>query len=240
MPESAPARPHAAPDALLTFTADIFARCGMSNGDAVLLAGTLVESDLRGVHSHGVLRVPEYVRKLTADGVDPRGRPTVGREAGPAWWSTAATAWDRSAPGSPWAAGIARAPRRESPPSPCAGATTVGRWPTTPCWRSRADMIGLATTNALPTMAPWGGAERLLGINPLGVAIPAGDERPIVYDAAFSGTAHGKDPYPPAARGGAPGGWALDAEGRPTTDPAPALDGLLSPSAATRGPPWRC
>src|SRR6185312_6419228 len=54
------------------------------------------------------------------------------------------------------------------------------------------DMIGLATTNALPTMAPWGGAQRLLGINPLGVGIPAGEELPIVYDAAFSGSAHGK------------------------------------------------
>jgi hypothetical protein len=54
------------------------------------------------------------------------------------------------------------------------------------------DMIGLATTDALPTMAPWGGAERLLGINPLAVAIPAGEEPPVVYDAAFSGSSHGK------------------------------------------------
>ena len=41
-------------------------------------------------------------------------------------------------------------------------------------------------------MAPWGGLDRILGINPLGVAIPAGEEPPIVYDAAFAGSSHGK------------------------------------------------
>src|SRR6185312_5732926 len=97
------------------------------------------------------------------------------------------------------------------------------------------DMIGIVTTNALPTMAPWGGAERLLGINPLGVAIPAGAEEPIVYDAAFSGSAHGKIrvyqqkglPIPPD--------WALDTEGNPTTDPAAAMGGLLLPIGAFKG-----
>src|SRR5688500_16212661 len=91
------------------------------------------------------------------------------------------------------------------------------------------DMIGLATTNALPTMAPWGGAERLLGINPLGIAIPAGEELPIVYDAAFSATAHGKVRVYQQKGLTLPEGWALDREGRPTTDPALAIGGLLMP-----------
>jgi LDH2 family malate/lactate/ureidoglycolate dehydrogenase len=45
------------------------------------------------------------------------------------------------------------------------------------------DMIGLATTNALPTMAPWGGRDKIVGINPLAVAIPAGEQHPIIFDA---------------------------------------------------------
>jgi ureidoglycolate dehydrogenase (NAD+) len=97
------------------------------------------------------------------------------------------------------------------------------------------DMIGMVTTNALPTMAPWGGAERLLGINPLGLGVPAGEEWPIVYDAAFSASAHGKirvykqrgHPLPP--------GWALDIAGVPTTDPATAIDGLLRPIGEFKG-----
>ena len=50
------------------------------------------------------------------------------------------------------------------------------------------DTIGIATTNALPTMAPWGGAERILGINPIAMSVPAGKMDPIVYAAAFSGS----------------------------------------------------
>jgi ureidoglycolate dehydrogenase (NAD+) len=97
------------------------------------------------------------------------------------------------------------------------------------------DMIGLVTTNALPTMAPWGGAERLLGINPLGIGIPAGAEPPIVYDAAFSGSAHGKLRVYQQKGLTLPPGWALDRDGRPTVDPAAALDGLLMPIGGFKG-----
>ena len=72
-----------APADLLAVTTAIFAACGMSPADAALLAETLVHSDRRGVHSHGVIRIPDYVKKLTADGVDPRGVPAiVSRRAG--------------------------------------------------------------------------------------------------------------------------------------------------------------
>ena len=67
-------------DALRSVVCALFAGCGMSNADAALLAESLVHSDLRGVHSHGVLRVPDYVKKLTTEGVDPRGRPRVASE----------------------------------------------------------------------------------------------------------------------------------------------------------------
>ncbi|MEI8188808.1 MAG: Ldh family oxidoreductase, partial [candidate division NC10 bacterium] len=61
---------------------DIFAACGMCGADAALLAETLVVADFRGVHSHGVLRVPDYVGKLLDDGVNPRGRPEIVSETG--------------------------------------------------------------------------------------------------------------------------------------------------------------
>jgi hypothetical protein len=64
-------------DVLLEFVADIFVHCGMRPGDASLLAGTLAAADVRGVHSHGTIRVPEYVRKLSKGGVDPKGKPRV-------------------------------------------------------------------------------------------------------------------------------------------------------------------
>src|SRR5437879_1696724 len=66
-----------AADILLGRVESIFERCGMSLEDARLLADSLVTADVRGVHSHGVLRIPEYVKKLTSEGVDPRGRPRI-------------------------------------------------------------------------------------------------------------------------------------------------------------------
>jgi LDH2 family malate/lactate/ureidoglycolate dehydrogenase len=96
-------------------------------------------------------------------------------------------------------------------------------------------MIGLATTNALPTMAPWGGAEKIVGINPLGVAIPAGSEPPIVFDGAFSGSAHGKIRVYAQKRLPIPADWAFDANGAPTTDAGAALEGLLQPIGGFKG-----
>jgi len=62
----------------------IFRSCGMPPDPAALLAHTLVLADLRGVHSHGVLRVPDYVAKLTKEGVDPAGVPRVVQDSGAA------------------------------------------------------------------------------------------------------------------------------------------------------------
>ena len=64
---------------LLRQVSAIFAACGMPDDDAALLADSLVQADLRGIHSHGVLRVPDYVAKLTGEGVNPRGVPRVAR-----------------------------------------------------------------------------------------------------------------------------------------------------------------
>jgi LDH2 family malate/lactate/ureidoglycolate dehydrogenase len=65
------------PEHLCKVVRAIFSRCGMSDADAALLTESLVHADLRGIHSHGVLRIPDYVKKLTKDGVDPRGRPSI-------------------------------------------------------------------------------------------------------------------------------------------------------------------
>jgi LDH2 family malate/lactate/ureidoglycolate dehydrogenase len=96
-------------------------------------------------------------------------------------------------------------------------------------------MIGFAATNALPTMAPWGGAERLLGINPVAIALPAGGELPVVYDAAFSASSYGKIRVYHQEGRTLPDGWALDRDGRPTTDPAAAIEGLLQPIGGFKG-----
>jgi LDH2 family malate/lactate/ureidoglycolate dehydrogenase len=97
------------------------------------------------------------------------------------------------------------------------------------------DMIGLAATNALPTMAPWGGIDKIVGINPLAVAIPASSEPPVVLDIAFGATAHGKIRVYHQKGHPIPSGWAFDAEGNETTDAAAAMAGLIQPIGAHKG-----
>jgi LDH2 family malate/lactate/ureidoglycolate dehydrogenase len=182
-----------------------------------------------------VLRVPEYVKKLTSGGVDPRGRPEVVREFGGCVVVDGGNAMGQIAASFAMGRAIEHAQAHGFGAAAVRGSNHCGAMAYYALMALQYDMIGWATTNALPTMAPWGGAERLLGINPLGVAIPAGEEQPIVYDAAFSATAHGKVRIYQQKGLPLPEGWALDRDGQPTTDPAAAIDGLLMPIGAFKG-----
>ena len=70
------------PELLQRWVVGIFIGCGMSDADASLLADSLVQGDLRGIHSHGGLRVPDHVAKLTREGANPRGKPRVVSQTG--------------------------------------------------------------------------------------------------------------------------------------------------------------
>lgn len=216
-------------------TAAIFVACGMSEHDAALLAASLVQADLRGIHSHGVLRVPDYVRKLTRDGVNPRGRPRIIRQAG----SAIVVDGDNSMGqiGGAFAMRQAIECARTSGVAAAAvgGSNHAGTMDFYVRMAIDQDMIGFATTNALPTMAPWGGTDKIIGLNPIGIGIPSGGEGPVVLDIALGATAHGKIRVHQQKGQPIPGDWAFDREGRPTTDPAAALEGLIQPIGAFKG-----
>ncbi len=223
------------PAALLAAVQAIFCACDMAEDDAHLLAASLVEADQRGIHSHGTLRVPEYVGKLTTGGVDPRGRPAIAREAGNAVVVDGGNAMGqigsefamRVAIGKAATSGVALAAVGHS--NHCGA---MDRWA---MMALAHDMIGIAATNALPTMAPWGGVEKIVGINPLAIAFPAAEEAPVVLDVAFGATAHGKIRVYHQKGHPIPEGWAFDRDGRPTTDAAAALEGLIQPIGGHKG-----
>ncbi len=220
---------------LLALVSAVFCGCGMSRDDAHLLADSLVFADLGGIHSHGVMRVPEYVKKLTRDGVDPHGRPEVVRELGVCMVVDGGNSMGQIGCHFAMQRAIEKAGEHGMGVAAVRGSNHCGAMAYFAMQALEADMMGWATTNALPTMAPWGGTERIVGINPLGVAIPAGKEYPLVFDAAFSGSSHGKIRVHQQKNLALPAGWALDAEGQPTTDPAQALDGLLMPIGTFKG-----
>lgn len=222
-------------DELRALATAVFASCGMDDHDAALLADSLVAADLTAVHSHGVLRVPEYVKKLTEGGVNPKGRPAIVTDAGACLVVDGGNSMGQIGAHFAMQAVVERAKTTGIAAAAIRGSNHCGALAYYVRMAIDAEMIGVATTNALPTMAPWGGAERLLGINPLGIGIPAGEEHPIIYDAAFSATAHGKLRVYQQKGLQLPERWALDKDGNPTTDPAAAIDGLLLPIGDFKG-----
>ena len=222
-------------DRLSRLVADIFAGCGMAPEDAALLADSLVQADLRGIHSHGVLRVPDYVAKLTAEGVDPRGRPTVVKDNGGALVVDGGNAMGQIGGVFAMDMAIARARVHGVAAVAVGGSNHAGTMDYYVRRAIGADMIGIATTNALPTMAPWGGIDKIIGLNPIGIGIPGGAEGPIVLDVALGATAHGKIRVYRQKGLPIPAGWAFDVDGQPTTDAEAALDGLIQPIGAFKG-----
>ena len=213
----------------------IFERCGMAAADADVLADQLVMADLRGIHSHGVMRVPLYVSKLNGGGIDPRGRPRVVKDAPAALVIDGGNNMGQIAGAFAMQAAIERARTTGVAVAAVGNSNHCGAMEYYVRMAIAADMIGIATTNALPTMAPWGGIDKLVGLNPIGIGIPAGEEAPLVLDFAFGATAHGRMQVYQQKGIPIPEGWAFDQEGRPTTDIEKALAGLVQPIGMYKG-----
>lgn len=220
---------------LLAAVAAIFRATEMDAADATLLAESLVHADMRGVHSHGVLRVPDYVAKLTTGGVNPQGRPReVSRKGG-----AIVVDGDNSMGqiGGRFAIDLAISAAQET------GLAFVALRGTNHCgaldWytlrAAGANMIGVVGSNALPTMAPIGGIDKIVGMNPISFAAPRREGAPFVLDLALGATAHGKIRVYHQKGLPIPEGWAFDAAGNPTTNAALALEGLIQPSGQHKG-----
>ncbi|WP_312934603.1 Ldh family oxidoreductase [Stutzerimonas nitrititolerans] len=100
---------------------------------------------------------------------------------------------------------------------------------------AREGLLALAFSNAPSAMAPWGGNRPLFGTNPIAFASPRNDEDPMVIDLSLSKVARGKVMIAKKAGQPIPDGWAIDTEGRPTTDPDAALAGSMIPAGDAKG-----
>lgn len=208
---------------------------GVPEGSARLVAESLVQADLWGHPSHGVLRLFWYIDRIANGATDAEATPEIVSDAG-----ALVTLDGRDGIGQVVAAAaidtaIARARAHGI------GAVAVrnsGHFGTAMYWTRRAaeaGCLGYLTTNASPAMAPWGGREKRLGTNPWSWAAPAGRYPPMMLDIANTAVARGKI-YQAKARGETiPEGWAIDGEGRATTDPATAIAGTILPMAGHKG-----
>ena len=222
--------------AIAEFAERAYVAAGVPAGDAAKAARLLVESDLSGQDGHGIFRLPQYIGNLKAgrvanapaikvhdqapalalvDGGNGLGHLVMARacEVAIEKAKSEGTAW----------VGIRG--------SNHAGAASI--------WASQMlphDMIGIyLAVGSNNFMAPWGGYERLLGTNPLAIAVPALEEPPVVVDMATSIAANGKVQMARQRGEQIPEGWMIDRNGQPITDPQHADEGVLLPAGEYKG-----
>jgi LDH2 family malate/lactate/ureidoglycolate dehydrogenase len=220
---------------LIDFCAAVYQSAGMPEVDARLVADTLVQADLWGHQSHGVLRLGWYLDRIRNKVMDPVTKPEMVVDAGAVavidghdgvghvlTMQATHEAVKRAK-----AHGLgAVAVRNSNHFGTCMYYTRIG---------AAAGCVMLLTSNGGPAMAPWGGKKKIIGTNPWSVAAPAGNRPPFVVDMANTGVARGKIYLAHQRRQQIPLGWAIDVDGAPTTDPQKAIEGIILPMAEHKG-----
>jgi LDH2 family malate/lactate/ureidoglycolate dehydrogenase len=202
---------------------------------AAVIARIIVEADLRGIESHGVLRLPAYIRRVQTGTMTAATEPKLLRERGASVLMDAQHGFGQIAGVQAMNEAISRAKEYGI------GLVAVrnsGHFGIAAYYAMMAlpqKMIGMVTANAAPSMSAWGGTIPVLGTNPICVAVPTGGDVDIVLDMASSLVARGKIRFAASQGESIPLGWALDAQGLPTEDPAAAMTGTLLPIGGPKG-----
>ncbi|WP_459616687.1 Ldh family oxidoreductase [Bordetella sp. 2513F-2] len=222
-------------DELQELAAQALAASGASPDMARATAEALVRADAQGLSSHGVSRVPSYAAHLRNGRADGSARPAILAQRGAALLVDAGDGLAFPACALAVAEAVARARTHgvsyaAVTRSHHAGVMALHLEPV-----ARAGMVGLAFGNSPAAMPAWGGRRALFGTNPIAAVFPRREADPLVIDLSLSEVARGK--LMVAARDGQPIplGWALDAEGRPTTDPKAGLAGSMLPMGGVKG-----
>lgn len=224
-----------AADDLVALVARAFVAAGMAERAAATIAAGLVDADLDGLPSHGVLLVDLYIDRLRAGSVSSREAATVVSERGCCVVLDAGHAFGQLTGDQAVDIAAAQAKRHG------AGIVAVRHgfhFGAARRYAIRAvgqGCIGIAMCNTRPLMPAPGGAERVVGNNPIAIALPTDDAIPIVLDMATSEAAMGKVRLAEKAARPIPANWAVCNDGSPTTDAKDAIAGMLLPAAGAKG-----
>lgn len=223
------------PDDLRAFMAAALRAEGVPDADAELLADTLVVAELWGHASHGALRLPWYVERLRSGAMHAVTDVATVVDSGAVVVLDGRDGIGQVITNHAVDLGVERA---KAHGVSAIGVRNSGHFGTAAYFTRRAAEAGCVAflaTNASAAMAAWGGRTKSIGTNPWSIAAPAGRHGVIVMDLANTAVARGKL-YLAKERGTSiPDGWAADAEGHPTTDPAAGIEGLILPMAGPKG-----
>jgi L-2-hydroxycarboxylate dehydrogenase (NAD+) len=222
---------------LTQFATDVLTACGMPAADAATTAGCILEADLTGADAHGIFRLPQYVDAFDKKNINPRADIRT-LEQGPA---TALIDGDNGM----GHLAVTRAMQRAIQLAKNAGLAWVGVRHSNhagaggvyAAMAAEQGMVGIyGAVSGFNQMAPWGGAEPLLGTNPLAIGIPAGRQAPVIIDTATSIASAGMIKAAALRGETIPAGWMIDpATGDAVTDPAKMMHSLLAPIGEHKG-----
>jgi (2R)-3-sulfolactate dehydrogenase (NADP+) len=210
-------------------------RCRTSSDNARSVARALVAAEMDGLKGHGLSRVPMYAAQAKVRKIDGTAKPAVTRprpgliaiDAGTGFAfpaiELAETELHEAAPRQ----GIAAAAIRRSSHCGAAG-HPVERL-------AEKGLVALMFVNTPGAMAPWGGSKPVFGTNPIAFACPLPGRAPLVIDLSLSKVARGNVMTAKQRGEKISEGWALDADGQPTTDPGAALAGTMLPMGDAKG-----
>jgi len=222
-------------DEIYNLAKNVMLANGCDTANAEALADIICRAERDGSHSHGLFRVPGYVKALKSGKVDGKAKPTI-RHLTPAVIQV-----DGHGCFAPLAQAVGLPALTEAIAKIGIGALSLvgvhhfaALWPETEYLADRG-FVGIACTAYMPSVAPAGSNEALFGTNPLSFAWPRPGHNPVVYDMATASMAMGDVQI--AARDGreVPIGTGLDANGQPTTDPAAIAKGVLLPFGGYKG-----
>jgi L-2-hydroxycarboxylate dehydrogenase (NAD+) len=221
---------------LVDFGTALLCRAGVPETDARITASRLVEADFRGRTGHGLIRLPPYLDRITAGGINVAPVMRTLHETGVSAQLDADNGLGQVA--MTRAAELAITKARET------GVGIVGTVNSNhagaaglyPAMAAEHNLVGIyfavANANGLP---PWGGSEPILGTNPIAVAIPSALGQPFLLDIATTTASHGTIKVAKQAGEQMPVGWVVDAAGEPITDPDRADEGFLVPIGGYKG-----
>jgi ureidoglycolate dehydrogenase (NAD+) len=220
-------------EALQDFTAAVFAATGMPPQDAALEAEVLVWANLRGIDSHGVLRIPWYVQMINNGQMNPTPKVKTLKETPAVLYLDADRALGPIATVPAMVKAIEKAKNVGIGWSLLRNITHQGAMSYYTQMAAHAGLAGMAIVCSPPNMAPFGARAAGLHNSPIAIAVPAGKYRPLSLDMATSIAAGGKLTL--AQDKGIPlgEGWALDNHGNPTVDPHAGT--ILLPAAGPKG-----
>lgn len=210
---------------LREFSNRILIKAGVPEQEADIITTTMIEADARGIHSHGLMRLPIYIERIEKGFIKKEAAITVEKDSkGTALINGHFSAGQVVATQAMDLAiekarefGIAAVSVKNSNHFGIAAHYALKA--------ASKNMIAIVMSNTAPLMPPTGGAEKVLGNNPLAIAAPSNGKNPVLLDMALSNVALGKIIFAKNQGVSIPQGWGADKEGRPTTDPSAVLEG---------------